>query len=82
MRAEQEATLRAGTLREGDLEANWALRKGPYFGGFLSRGQPERAVPLLWAPGLGPEGRRGVRERLAILRDAAPASDGPIVPRV
>lgn len=81
-RLEQEAARGAGTLREGDLKATWALSKGPCFGGCLSGGQPGRAVPppRLGAPGAGPEGRRGVRERRASLRDAAPASDGPIVP--
>ena len=81
-RLEQEAARGSGTLRVGDLEATWEHRKGPCFGGFLSGGQPERAVPRLRAPGAGPEGKSGARESRAILRDAAPASHGPIVPRV
>lgn len=44
-RLEQEAARRVGTLREGDLEATWTLRKGPCFGGFLSGRQPRGAVP-------------------------------------
>ena len=81
-RLEQKAARGAGTLREGDLEATWTLRKGPGFRGFLRGGLPGRAVPRLGVPGAGPEGRRGVKASRAILRDAAPASNGPIVPRV
>lgn len=44
---------------EGDLEATWAHRKGPCFGGCLSVGQPERAVPCLGTPEAGPKGKRG-----------------------
>ena len=67
---------------EGDLEATWALRKGPCFGGCLSVRQPERAVPCLGTPEAGPKGRRGTGESRVILRGAASTSGGPIVPRV
>ena len=53
---------------EGDLEATWAHRNGPCFGGCLSVGQPERAVPCLGTPEAGPKGKRETGESRLILR--------------
>lgn len=49
---------------------------------WVSERQPGRAVPSPRGTRAGPEGRRGLRGEQGILRGAAPASDGLIVPRV
>lgn len=68
---EQEAASTAGTLTEGDLEATWELRgkkkKKQCFGAFLSRGQTERAVPLLRTTRTGPKSRIRGRGKLSCL---------------
>lgn len=53
----REAALGAGTLREGDPKATWALRKGPCFLGFCAVGSLGGLCLPIGAPGAGRRGQ-------------------------